>query len=41
MERIFETDLTNARPLTLAEWESRDFSSRFTEMILTPLRPLL
>lgn len=41
MERIFETDLTNALPLTLAEWEARDVYSRFTEMILKPLRPLL
>ncbi len=41
MERIFETDLTNSLPLTLAEWEARDVYSRFTEMILTPLRPLL
>ena len=28
MERIFETDLTNALPLTLAEWEARDVYSR-------------
>ena len=41
MERIFETDLTNALPLTIAEWEARDVYSRFTEMILKPLRPLL
>jgi cardiolipin synthase len=41
MERIFETDLTNALPLTLHEWEARDVYSRFTEMILKPLRPLL
>ncbi len=41
MERIFETDLTNTLPLTLAEWEARDVYSRFTELILTPLRPLL
>jgi cardiolipin synthase len=41
MERIFETDLTNALPLTLAEWQARDVYSRFTEMILKPLRPLL
>jgi len=41
MERIFETDLTNAFPLTIAEWESRDVYSRFTEMILKPLRPML
>ena len=41
MERIFETDLTNALELTIAEWEARDVYSRFTEMILKPLRPLL
>jgi cardiolipin synthase len=41
MERIFETDLTNSLPLTLHEWEARDVYSRFTEMILKPLRPLL
>ena len=41
MERIFETDLSNALPLTLTEWEARDVYSRFTELILQPLRPLL
>jgi cardiolipin synthase len=41
MERIFLTDLTNTLPLTIAEWEARDVYSRFTEMILKPLRPLL
>ena len=41
MERIFETDLTNTWPLTLHEWQARDVYSRFTEAILTPLRPLL
>ncbi|GAB3665966.1 phospholipase D-like domain-containing protein [Nocardioides korecus] len=41
MERIFETDLTNSLPLTLAEWQSRDVYARFTELILKPLRPLL
>jgi cardiolipin synthase len=41
MERIFETDLTNCLPLTLDEWEARDVYSRFTELILKPLRPLL
>ena len=41
MERIFETDLTNTLPLTLAEWQARDVYARFTEMILKPLRPLL
>jgi cardiolipin synthase len=41
MEQIFETDLANSLPLTLAEWESRDVYSRFTEFVLKPLRPLL
>ena len=41
MERIFQTDLTNSLPLTLDEWEARDVYSRFTELILKPLRPLL
>lgn len=41
MEKIFETDLSNSLPLTLAEWESRDVYARFTETILVPLRPLL
>ena len=41
MERIFETDLGNSLPLTMAEWESRDVYARFTETILVPLRPLL
>ncbi len=41
MERIFATDLTNCLPLTLDEWEARDVYSRFTELILKPLRPLL
>ena len=41
MERIFETDLTNSLQLTLAEWQARDVYARFTETILTPLRPLL
>jgi len=41
MEEIFETDLTNTLPLTIAEWESRDVYRRFTEFVLQPLRPLL
>ena len=41
MERIFATDLTNALPLTISEWEARDVYARFTETILTPLRPFL
>ncbi|WP_235736165.1 phospholipase D-like domain-containing protein [Nocardioides alcanivorans] len=41
MERIFELDLTNSVELTSGEWESRDIYRRFTEAVLTPLRPLL
>jgi len=41
MEEIFETDLTNTLPLTIAEWDSRDVYRRFTETVLRPLRPLL
>lgn len=41
MERIFRTDLTNSLQLTLDEWQARDVYARFTESILTPLRPLL
>jgi cardiolipin synthase len=41
MEEIYETDLTNTLPLTIAEWESRDVYRRFTEYVLQPLRPLL
>ena len=41
MERIYENDLSNTLPLTLAEWQTRDIYARFTEAILTPLRPLL
>lgn len=41
MEEIFELDLTNCVELTSGEWESRDIYRRFTEAVLTPLRPLL
>ena len=41
LEEIFERDQTNCLELTLAEWEARDLHRRFTESILTPLRPLL
>jgi cardiolipin synthase A/B len=41
MEKIFEVDLTNCAELSAAEWESRDIYRRFTEAVLTPLRPLL
>jgi cardiolipin synthase A/B len=41
MERIFETDLTNAVELTAATWAARGVHRKFTEMVLAPLRPLL
>ncbi|HSE71863.1 MAG TPA: phospholipase D-like domain-containing protein [Nocardioidaceae bacterium] len=41
MEKIFETDLSNARELSLAEWEARGVHKKFTELVLAPLRPLL
>jgi cardiolipin synthase len=41
MEKIFATDLTNARELTLAEWEQRPLLARIGESILRPLGPLL
>ena len=41
LEEVFERDQSNCLELTLAEWEARDLHRRFTESILTPLRPLL
>ena len=41
MERIFETDCSNARQLTLQEWEHRHLAAKFSEAVLAPLRPLL
>ncbi len=41
LERIFEVDLTNAAELTAREWASRGIHKKFTELFLTPLRPLL
>lgn len=41
MEHIFMVDLSNARELTLAEWERRPWYSRVSELILSPLWPLL
>ncbi|MEE6280095.1 phospholipase D-like domain-containing protein [Georgenia sunbinii] len=38
MEQIFETDLSNARQLTLEEWESRPWHVRVIEELLHPLR---
>ena len=41
MERIFETDLSNARELKREEWDSRGVHKKFTELVLAPLRPFL
>jgi cardiolipin synthase len=41
MEEIFERDQTNSLELTATEWEARDIHRKFTEFVLTPLRPLL
>jgi cardiolipin synthase A/B len=41
MEETFATDCSNARELSLAEWERRPFIVKFTEAVLSPLRPLL
>ena len=41
MEKVFEVDLSNSRELTLAEWESRSLAAKLSEIVLTPLRPLL
>ncbi|WP_324653593.1 phosphatidylserine/phosphatidylglycerophosphate/cardiolipin synthase family protein [Georgenia sp. H159] len=38
MEDIFATDLTNARRLTIEEWERRPFLARVGEELLHPLR---
>jgi cardiolipin synthase len=41
MERVFATDLTNARELTPGEWDGRGVHRKFTELVLAPLRPFL
>ena len=41
MERIFETDLSNAQELTAETWAARGVHRKFTELVLAPLRPLL
>lgn len=41
MEAIFEVDQTNCLELTSQEWAARDLHRKFTEFVLTPLRPLL
>ncbi|WP_435769188.1 phospholipase D-like domain-containing protein [Nocardioides sp. SYSU DS0651] len=41
LEAIFEVDQSHCLELTSGEWEARDLHRRFTELILSPLRPLL
>ena len=41
MEKVFDVDLSNSRELTLAEWDSRSVAAKLSEVVLTPLRPLL
>nr|WP_240644027.1 phospholipase D-like domain-containing protein [Antribacter gilvus] len=41
MEDIFRMDLSNARELTLDEWERRSHLAKVGETLITPLRPLL
>jgi cardiolipin synthase len=41
MEHIFEVDSTNTTELTLPGWRRRHYMLKFSEMVLTPLRPLL
>ena len=41
LEEVFEVDQSNCLELTMGEWEARDLHRRFTELVLSPLRPLL
>lgn len=41
MERMFELDKTNARELTLEEWENRPLPAKAVERILASLSPLV
>ncbi|PRX97789.1 phospholipase D-like domain-containing protein [Allonocardiopsis opalescens] len=41
LEKVFANDIGNARPLTAAEWRSRPLLAKLSELILSPLRPLL
>ena len=41
MEQVFALDESNCLELTRHEWEARDLHRKFTELVLTPLRPLL
>jgi cardiolipin synthase A/B len=41
MEEIFAIDSTNTVELTLENWQRRRALVKFSETVLTPLRPLL
>jgi cardiolipin synthase len=41
MEEIFDIDSSNTVELTLADWQRRHAMVKFSETVLTPLRPLL
>jgi cardiolipin synthase len=41
MEDIFHTDSTNTKELTLPGWRRRHYMVKFSETVLSPLRPLL
>ncbi|TYL49645.1 phosphatidylserine/phosphatidylglycerophosphate/cardiolipin synthase family protein [Nocardioides sp. BGMRC 2183] len=41
LEEIFLVDQSNTLELTRGEWDARDLHRKFTELVLTPLRPLL
>ena len=41
MERMFELDKTNAREISLQEWESRPLPNKIVERILASLSPLV
>ncbi len=41
MEDIFATDSSNTKELSLTDWQRRHAMVKFSETVLTPLRPLL
>jgi cardiolipin synthase len=41
MEEIFAIDSSNTVELTLPDWQRRHAMVKFSETVLTPLRPLL
>jgi cardiolipin synthase len=41
MERMFKLDKTNAKELTLVEWERRPLPAKVVERVLATLSPLV